>query len=150
MYHAIVRAQLRRAFRNVSRGDYDAVQRVLAADSEHSFSGDHTLGGVRHSEGSRRVWYRRLANVLPGLSFDVLDIAVSGWPWATTAAVRWRDRGRTQTGEPFRNEGVHFLRMRWGRVTSLHIYCDTALLSDVLARQAAAGVTEAAAPPITD
>jgi len=40
--------------------------------------------------------------------------------------------------------------LRWGRTTAIRIYCDTALLTQVLERNAACGVAEAVAAPIVD
>jgi ketosteroid isomerase-like protein len=75
---------------------------------------------------------------------------VSGRPWNTVAAVEWGDRGTTLDGRPFQNQGVHFVTLRWGKVASLRIYCDTATLADVLPRNATHGARDAAEPPILD
>ncbi len=42
----------------------------------------------------------------------------------------------------------HLVRIRWGRVTSLEVFCDTATLAAVCRRQAEHGIPEAAAAPI--
>ena len=73
---------------------------------------------------------------------------MSGWPWHTTAAVEWSDRGTTADGQPFQNQGVHVVTLRWGKVSRLQIYCDTVVLEEVFRRQAAQGISEAAAAPI--
>jgi ketosteroid isomerase-like protein len=88
--------------------------------------------------------------VLPGLSFEIKRLVVTGWPWATTIVVEWRDFGRAGDGTAFTNQGVHVISLRWGRPTAIRIYCDTALLTQVLERNAACGVAEAVATPIVD
>ena len=50
--------------------------------------------------------------------------------------------------ETLEMHGVHVVRLRWGKVTELRAYPDTEKFSAYLARLAAAGVDEAAAPPI--
>ena len=48
------------------------------------------------------------------------------------------------------NDGVHVIRMRWGKVTSLHAYLDTEILALAFRKMAAEGIGEAAADPIRD
>ena len=48
------------------------------------------------------------------------------------------------------NQGVHVFGIRWGKVVSLHIYCDTEKLTGYLERLAEQGVEEASAPPIDE
>lgn len=148
MYHAIVRRKLRRTFERLNAHDYDSVVALFAREHVHSFPGAHPLAGTRRTLEDTRRWYARLQTVLPDLQFEVRNIAVSGWPWHTTAAVEWGDRGTTADGAPFRNQGVHVVTLRWGRVSRLEIYCDTKVLAEVCARQAASGITEAAKDPI--
>jgi ketosteroid isomerase-like protein len=150
MYHAIVRHKLRDVFQQLNAGRYDAMPDQFASRHEHVFFGRHALGGTRHTLGATRRWYDRLAVVLPDLQFDVQRIVVSGWPWNTAAAVEWVDRGKTLDGHPFSNQGVHFLTLKWGKVLSLHIYCDTVILTEVLQRNGACGTQEAVAAPILD
>ena len=150
MYHAIVRKQVRHTFARLNARDYDAVVAQFGATHEHSFPGDHALGGTRRTLAATRRWYVRLATVLPNVQFEVLRIAVSGWPWHTTCAVEWTDHGTTVDGTPFANQGVHMVTLAWGRVVRLQIYCDTDVLAAICQRQAANGIAEASAPPITD
>jgi ketosteroid isomerase-like protein len=150
MYKTIVRRQLRRVFEQLNRREFAAMPGLFAAQAEHVFPGDHALAGTRHSGESIRRWYARLPLALPDLQFDVRHIVVSGWPWRTVAAVEWRDHGTALDGQPFANQGVHFVTLRWGKVSSLRIYCDTQMLASVLQRNARHGATEAVAAPISD
>jgi ketosteroid isomerase-like protein len=149
MYHHVVRRRLQRVFDQLNRREFDAMPALFTRNAEHVFGGEHALAGTRRSGETIRRWYARLPQVLPELQFDVAHIVVAGWPWHTVAAVEWRDHGRTLDGEPFDNAGVHFLTLRWGRVSSLRIYCDTQRLATVLQRNAQHGASEAAAAPIT-
>jgi ketosteroid isomerase-like protein len=151
MYHAIVRGKLRRVFEQLNRREFAAMPGLFATPAEHAFPGDHALGGTRRTAASIRRWYeQRLPQALPDLRFEVDHIVISGWPWHTVAAVEWRDSGTALDGQPFANQGVHVVTLRWGKVASLHIYCDTQMLAEVLQRNARHGAAEAAAWPIND
>ena len=92
-----------------------------------------------------RNWFQRLFRLLPHLAFNVKHIAVSGPPWDTTIVVEWRDTATLPGGAPYVNDGVHVIRMRWGKVTSLHAYLDTEILALAFRKMAAEGIGEAAA-----
>lgn len=148
VYHAIVRRNLRRAFAAVNRGDYPSVVRQFAPTATHWFAGGHALGGGRDSPGQIQEWYDRLAALLPNLRFELTKVTATGWPWNTVAFVEWTDHLTDREGTHHTNQGVHVLRIAWGRITEMHVHCDTALLTSVLATLAAQGAPDAAAPPI--
>ncbi len=150
MYHAIVEKKLRGTFERLNAQDYGAVVALFGKRHEHSFPGDHPLGGTRRTLAATTRWYARLATVLPNVQFEILHIAVSGWPWRTTCAVEWTDHGTTADGAPFANQGVHMVTLSWGRVVRLQIYCDTEVLAAVCRRQYSLGIAEGGAAPITD
>jgi ketosteroid isomerase-like protein len=112
--------------------------------------GDHALGGERRTLKSTAAWYARLQRLLPDLRFDVQAIAVTGWPWNTTATVVWRDQFTLPDGSAGSNQGVHLFGLAWGRVTSLAVHCDTAKLAGYCNAMAAQGLSEAIAAPISD
>jgi len=64
--------------------------------------------------------------------------------------IEWRDRFTLRDGAVRGNQGVHVIKIRWGRVVSLHIYCDTQVLGSVLGELKSQGVEEAGLPPIND
>ncbi len=148
IYRRIVETQLRRAFVALNAGDHAPVLAAFGAPVEHVFYGDHALAGTRTDMGEIRAWYARLKVVFPDLHFDIDAIAVSGMPWNTVALVEWRDRFTLPDGTRRGNQGMHVLRLRWGRVVSLRVCCDTQVLADVLDQIAAQGVAEAGLPPI--
>jgi ketosteroid isomerase-like protein len=150
IYRAIVEWKLRRAFAALNDGDCTAVLAAFANQVEHTFNGEHALGGTRHAPDSLRQWYTRLLKLLPDLHFDVDSVVVRGWPWDTIAVVEWRDRFSLRDGQRCSNQGVHVLRLRWGRVVSLRIHCDTQKLLGILQTLQDQGVTEAGMAPIAD
>jgi ketosteroid isomerase-like protein len=149
IYRAIVKRKARGIFDALSRGDVEAVTADLADDVHHVFAGDNALGGERHSRAAFEQWLRRLYRLIPEIEFEVLDIAVRGWPWDTALAVEWTDRGRAADGTPYVNEGAHWIRLRWGKASEVHGHLDTEKLTRLLDEMAAAGIDEAAATPIT-
>jgi ketosteroid isomerase-like protein len=148
MYGVMVRRRVRRVFERLSAGDYEVVLAGLSADVHHRFAGDHPLGGERHDREAVRLWFERLFRLFPSLRFTVTKVAVSGWPWDLTAAVEWRADVEPMVGPGYVNAGAHVLRLRRGRVVSLHAYEDSQAVARACAVMAERGVTEAAAPPI--
>jgi squalene cyclase len=71
-------------------------------------------------------------------------------PWNTTVAVEWVDRATPADGSDYVNEGVHIIKMKWGKVVYLHAYLDTQLTQALCERLAAKGIEEAHAAPIED
>ena len=149
MYHAIVRRNLRATFDNINKGTYAPIVRQFAAtDVEHWFSGSSTLSGRRDDSKQIQEWYDRLSSVFPDLRFQINELIVSGWPWNTIAVVEWVDFVSDLEGNQYSNQGVHVIRLKWGRVTELHVYCDTELLSRICRTLGAQGNAAAVAPPI--
>ena len=143
MYHAIVRQKVGELFAALDRGDIDYAIAGLAPRFEHIFSGDHALGGVRHTRGAIRPWFGRVLRVLPELRFEIKYMAVGGWRWATTVVVEWRDYATLADGTSYVNDGAHAIQLRWGKVVVLHAYLDTEILVDAMRVMAKAGVAEA-------
>jgi ketosteroid isomerase-like protein len=150
IYRAIVERKLRHAFAALNRGDYQPVLAAFAPSAEHTFYGEHALGGSRHTPVGVQRWYARLRTLFPDLHFDLDSVIVRGWPWATVAVVEWRDQFALRDGQRRGNQGVHVLRLRWGRVTSLRIHCDTQRLAGILQALQAQGVADAGMAPIAD
>jgi ketosteroid isomerase-like protein len=150
IYRSIVERKLRRAFDALNRGDHASVLAAFGAPVEHTFYGAHALGGTRTDMRSITPWYARLKTLMPDLQFEIRSVAVTGMPWNTTVLIEWRDRFSLPDGSRRANQGVHALRLRWGKVVSLRIYCDTQLLVEVLRDMQLQGLQEANRSPIVD
>lgn len=148
MYHLLVRRRTRAVFEQLSRGAWGEVLGGLSDDVEHGFPGDHPLGGVRHSREAVARWFERLERLFPGHEFRVHRVSAAGWPWSTWVAVQWSARLTPAHGEPYVNEGAHWIQLRWGRVVAFHAYLDTQLVARACAHMAEHGVAEARAAPI--
>jgi len=150
MYKAIARRRARDTFEALSRGDWEQTLRDVAEDVHHVFPGDNAFGGERHSKEAMRRWFERLYRLIPELEFEVRQVSVRGWPWDMAVAVEWTDSGRAADGEPYENEGAHWIRVRRGKATYIHAYLDTEKVTAIANRLQAAGFAEAGEPPITD
>lgn len=150
MYHAIVRRKMRRVFASLDKGDYESGLAGFALHFDHVFSGAHALGGTRRTKAGMRRWFARLYLLFPDLHFTIKHIAVSGPPWNTSAVIEWRDAATPADGVPYVNDGTHVVRLRWGKLVSLHAYLDTEIVADACRRMADCGIAEAGAAPIED
>jgi ketosteroid isomerase-like protein len=150
VYHALVRRRIRGVYNNLSKGNYAVLLNGVAKDVHHIFPGEHPLGGERHSKEAMQRWFERVYRLFPNLNFKVQEVIAKGWPWNTVVAVQWVDYATPEDGEPYMNEGAHFVRIRWGRLVYIHAYLDSQKVADTCRRLAEKGVEEAAAAPITE
>jgi ketosteroid isomerase-like protein len=148
MYHAIVRSRITAAFAGLSDGKIEAITDLLSPKASHYFAGTHALSGTRRTPSAIRAWYERLLRLLQGISFTVHEVRVSGWPWHTQVAAIWTETNTGTDGIRTSAEGVNLIEIRWGKVTSVRIYPDTAALERTLKRIGAKGMLEALAEPI--
>ena len=148
MYHALTKRIARSAFEDLSSRNLEPLLDRCAPDVRHTFSGAHALGGTRHSRKALRRWLERLFRLFPELTFTIRDMMATGPPWNTRLAIAWGDQGVAADGIDYENEGIHRLRLEWGRLVELHAKLDTQHLARTLDRMAAAGIDEAAADPI--
>ena len=148
MYHALTKRIARSAFEDLSSRNLEPLLDRCAPDVRHTFSGAHALGGTRHSRRALRRWLERLFRLFPELTFTIRDMMATGPPWNARLAIAWRDQGVAADGVDYENEGIHRLRLEWGRLVELHAKLDTQHLARTLDRMAAAGIDEAAADPI--
>jgi ketosteroid isomerase-like protein len=149
MYHTIVKRIARKSFLRVNHKDFDALLGDCAPDIHHRFGGNHALGGERHDREALRAWFGRLGRLCNHLTLTVDDIWVKGLPHDTVIIMRWSATDELPDGSPYRNRGVHIIKMKWGKVTAIDAHEDSQAVAESLHKQSAMGITEAAASPIT-
>ena len=149
MYHSVVKRIARKNFLRVNQKDFAALLNDCAPDIHHRFGGSHALGGERHDHEALRQWFGRLGRLGKHLTLSVEDVWVKGLPNDTTIIIRWSATDILPDGAPYRNRGVHTVKMRWGKVVDIDAHEDSQAVAEGLAKQAALGVTEATAPQIT-
>jgi ketosteroid isomerase-like protein len=149
MYHSIVARIARRNFERVNRKDFEALLKDCTPDVRHRFGGRHALGGERHDREALRLWFGRLGRLGRHLTLTVEDVWVKGLPHDTTVIIRWSATDTLPDESPYRNRGVHIVKMRWGKVLEIDAHEDSQAVAENLARQASLGVAEADAAPIS-
>ncbi|MGI4728989.1 MAG: nuclear transport factor 2 family protein [Janthinobacterium lividum] len=148
MYHYIVKQLVKKSFGLVNERRFDELVKGTVLNVKHSFAGDHAMGGVRNDQAAFKAWLERLARVTPNLFITVNKINVEGWPNNTLAIVRWTATATMENGDPYLNKGVHFITLKWGKVTEIDVYEDTLVVYRGLEKQYAFGIKEARAPQI--
>jgi ketosteroid isomerase-like protein len=150
MYRSIVARRVRSAWAHIDRRDYRYVIDQLAPGFEHSFAGDHAMGGTRRSRESLASWFERVFRLFPAIRFEVRDVLVRGMPWSTRAVALIRVSAGEVDGVRYENELAQTIDLRWGRIVRIHTLEDTQKLAGALERLHAGGVEEAAAERIED
>lgn len=150
MYHYIVKRNLLNSFAALNQGNYEVITKQFRDQNvSHRFSGEnHPLSGLRTNKSSILEWYNRLSRLMPDLRFEIEKIAISGFPWYTTAMIEWTDYLTDRVGNSYSNRGVHVITIVWGKVISLEVFCDTEYLRGYFQALKEQGVEEASAKPI--
>lgn len=148
MYNSIIKYNIKKAFQLVDTHQYDEIAEKLSAGITHHFSGDHALGGTRHDRNTVKKWFERVGRLLPNLKFTLTNVVVNGWPNNTLVIARWTAAGTLQNGDAYRNHGVHFITLKWGKITEMIVYQDSQAVAAALEMQYESGVEEAKAARI--
>jgi ketosteroid isomerase-like protein len=130
----LVKRRIGAVFARVSAGDWGAMAAGTVEDVRHVCFGSHALSGVRQSRQAYERWLRRLADLLPGLQFELTRVTSTGGPWNTWAVAEWVDRTTLLDGTPYENCGVTWVNVRWGRVHEIRDHMDTELVADACRR----------------
>lgn len=148
LYSSIVKRRIRQSFDQVNDHRWDELLSSIVPNVHHRFLGAHAIGGERHDKEALRLWFERLARVLPSLHLKINDIWVKGWPWDTTVFVQWDGTALLLDGGGYSQHAIHVITLRWGKIHALDVFEDSQEVARALAAQAAAGLDEAAAEPI--
>ena len=128
----IVASKARATWRRIAEGDLEAASDMAHADMRFGFIGHTAFGADLRGKDAFLAWFRAAAERLPGLTFQVHDVLVGGWPWNTRVAVRLAISAPLPDGTTYRNEGVQWLRLRWGRMVDDWVLEDTVALQQAL------------------
>ena len=129
MYRWSVRRFVRFLYARAIGGDDRLLMRASSPEVEFNFPGDNSFAAHLTGREALAGWLSRLSAMNP--TFVVRDVVVSGPPWNMTVAVLFRDA----IGDDYTNEGVEWVRIKWGRVQSLDVFLDTERISAWEARQ---------------
>jgi ketosteroid isomerase-like protein len=148
LYSRIVKQRIRQSFDQVNSHRWDELMKSISPNVYHRFGGVHAIGGQRHDRETLRLWFERLARVLPNLQLKINDIWVKGWPWRTMVFVQWDGTATLLNGDGYAQHAIHVITLRWGKIHALDVFEDSQEVNRALTAQAAVGLEEAVAAPI--
>jgi len=119
VYRRLVAKGIRLGYRRVVAGKPRLVVAMAARDVEFTFPGDNSFAGNFHGKAELHQWMRRFASLSP--EFQIHDVLVAGPPWNTRVALSFSDA----IGDDYRNRGMEYLRLRWGKVKLIEVYLNT-------------------------
>jgi ketosteroid isomerase-like protein len=128
----IVASKARATWQRIAAGDLEAAGKLAHTDMRFRFVGDTALGADLRGKDAFLAWFRATSQRLPGLTFRVEDVLVGGWPWNTRVAVRLAIAAPLPDGTTYRNQGVQWLKLRWGRMIDDWVLEDTIALQRAL------------------
>ena len=128
MYRWIVGRIARRLIGQVVAGRPESALRMAAPDIRSVFPGDSSFAADYRDRASFAEWVRRFAALRPDYVVD--DVIVTGPPWNTRVAMRFQDR----IGTDYENQGMHYLKMRWGKLIHDEVFLDTKAIVEWEAR----------------
>ena len=128
MYAWFVGLFVRRGFRKLNAGDLSGALDMFATDAHFLFPGRHSFAADLRDPERIQAWFERF--VALGPHFEIADVIASGPPWNMRVAVRFSDRIALPDGAEYRNEGMQYVRLRWGRVRLDRIFLDTQTVAD--------------------
>jgi ketosteroid isomerase-like protein len=129
MYAWVVGVLVRRGFRKLNAGDPSGALAMFAPDAHFVFPGRHSFAGDLRDPDQIRVWFERFVALSPHV--EIADVIASGPPWNMRVGVRFADRIALPNDEHYENEGMQYLRLRWGRVRLDRIFLDTQAVADL-------------------
>ena len=119
MYRWTVARFIRFVYAKAIAGDDRIMMRATSPDVVFAFPGRSSFAANLVGREALRAWLARFTSFQP--KFEIDEVVVSGAPWNMSVALRFHDA----IGDDYRNEGVEWVRIRWGRVQSLEVVLDT-------------------------
>jgi ketosteroid isomerase-like protein len=124
LYGEAVRRMFARNVRRVNAGDPGPLFATYADDVVFTFPGTSSWAGTFRGREQVEPWVRRF--IAAGLALEPDDIVVAGPPWNTRACLRFTDALTLPDGtRPYRNQGVIYARIAWGRLKEYEVHEDT-------------------------
>jgi ketosteroid isomerase-like protein len=102
---------------------------MFASDAHFVFPGRHSFAADLRDPDQIQAWFERF--VALGPHFEVTDVIASGPPWNMRVGVRFADRIALPDGRDYANQGMQYLRLRWGRIRLDRIFLDTQAIAEI-------------------
>jgi hypothetical protein len=134
----LVRLLVGRVYRAMRNGNPEPALRMFRSDAHFRFAGAHSWAIDTNSANAIRLWFERFTSLRPQL--ELSDVVIGGPPWRMTVCVVFDDTIHDQAGVAiYRNHGVQYLKLRWGRVILDEINLDTQRVAQFDARGLSSG-----------
>ena len=138
MRRSLVRWLVERVYKGMRGGNPQPALRMFKPDTRFRFAGSHSWAIDTNDAGEVRSWFERFTALRPDVSCT--DVVVGGPPWRMSVCVVFDDVLRDDSSEViYRNHGVQYLQLRWGKVVLDEINLDTQRVADFDARVATSG-----------
>lgn len=118
----LLRHRASSAYAALHCGNPEPAVRAFSSNGRFVFPGTSIVAADVSGRDAIREWFTAFAYFRP--RFEVLDVACAGPPWNIRGTIRFRDH----IGEDYVNEGVQYVRVKWGRIVLDRIYLDTELV----------------------
>jgi len=122
MYSWIAGRAVRALIGRLNAGDVPALMRAYADDALLVFPGNSSFAGEMRGKREIEAWLERFVSLGPSLV--VHDVAVAGAPWNLRVLFRFSDRIPIPDGGEYRNEGMEYLRIRFGKCREQFVSLD--------------------------
>lgn len=148
-YRWILKSRIVKGFEELNKQNYKYLTGLFNDNVVYTFEGDHALGGTRISKAGVEKWFDRLFRLLPS-KFIINSITVSGPMWNTTTIIEFTDTVTPRFGQPYTNNGIQVVKLRFGKVYKIHAYVNTHKIITALNTLYDNGVPEAKADKIEE
>lgn len=148
-YRWILKSRILKGFNELNKQNYHYLTNLFADEIVYEFEGEHSLGGKRISKKGVEKWFERLILLLPS-KFLINSISISGPLWNTTAFIEFTDSVTPKFGQPYKNNGIQVVKLRFGKAYNIHTYVDTEKIIKALTTLYDNGIEEAMADKIEE
>ena len=129
MYSWIVRQALRRLETQLGNGEVDKLMAAYGDDAVMVFPGDNSWGGEYRGKAAIRAWLERFVALKP--TFVLGEAGVAGPPWNMRIFFRFSDRIVAPDGFEYRNAGMEYVHMRFGKIVEHRVHLDTQKVAEL-------------------
>ena len=129
MYSWMIRQALRRLEAQLSGGEVDKLMAAYADDALLVFPGDSSWSGEHRGKAAIRAWVQRFVDQKP--TFTLGDAGVAGPPWNMRIFFQFSDRIVAPNGFEYRNAGMEYVRMRFGKIVEHRVHLDTQKVAEL-------------------
>lgn len=123
MYSWLIKQLVAYMYDCVRRGRLTVPLLALAGDARLVFPGRNSFGGEHVGKPAIEAWMRRFASLHP--EFATHDASAAGPPWNMRVFMRFSDRIVAPDGYEYANEGLEYIRLRWGMIKEIRVSLDT-------------------------